>query len=126
LNRTRKQAIGGYCGLTGVCGIAPAIGACFSVILGAACPKDQETAATMKVVGRIVNAIADQTGPCCCKNFVRTALNEALKSAKEYLHVSLASPGRQPLPALIAHATPMDAESPSVPISKLANHRESK
>jgi hypothetical protein len=31
-NRVRKQAIGGYCGLTGVCGIAPAIGACFSVI----------------------------------------------------------------------------------------------
>jgi hypothetical protein len=52
LNRTRKQAIGGYCGLTGVCGIAPAIGACFSVILGAACPKDQETATTMRVVVR--------------------------------------------------------------------------
>jgi len=94
LNRTRRQAIGGYCGLTGVCGIAPAIGACFSVILGAACPKDQETAATMKVVGKIVNAIADQTGPCCCKNFVRTALNEAVKLAKENLHVSLASPGQ--------------------------------
>ena len=94
LTRTKRQAIGGYCGLTGVCGIAPAIGACFSVILGAACPKDQETATTMKVVGKIVNAIADQTGPCCCKNFVWTALSEAIKSAKEYLNVSLPSPGR--------------------------------
>ena len=36
LQRTKKQALGGYCGLTGVCGVAPAIGACFSVILGAA------------------------------------------------------------------------------------------
>ena len=93
LNRTRKQAIGGYCGLTGVCGIAPAIGACFSVILGAACPKDQETATTMRVVGKIVNAIADQTGPCCCKNFVRTALFEAIKLTREHLNVIL------PLPA---------------------------
>jgi len=91
LNRTRKQAIGGYCGLTGVCGITPAIGACFSVLLGAGCPKDQETANTMKVVGRIVNAIGDQTGPCCCKNFVRTALREAIKSVNELLNVILPS-----------------------------------
>ncbi len=93
-NRTRKQAIGGYCGLTGVCGVAPAIGACFSVILGAACPKNQETAATMRVVGKIVNAIADQTGPCCCKNFVRTALYESVKLVKDYLNVSLPLPGK--------------------------------
>ncbi len=92
LNRTRMQAIGGYCGLTGVCGIAPAIGACFSVMLGAACPKDRETAVTMRVVGKIVNAIADQTGPCCCKNFVRTALSEAIKAVEEYLRVTLPMP----------------------------------
>lgn len=89
LNRTRKQALGGYCGLTGICGISPAVGACFSVILGAACPKDQETAKTMKVVGKVVDAIADQTGPCCCKNFVRTALKVAVDSAKDLLNVSL-------------------------------------
>nr|WP_269819758.1 DUF5714 domain-containing protein [Clostridium carboxidivorans] len=91
LRRTKRQAVGGYCGLTGVCGIAPAIGACFSVILGAACPKDQETAVTMKVVARIINRIADETGPCCCKNFVRTAIDESIKAAKEYLTVSLPS-----------------------------------
>lgn len=92
LNRTRRQAIGGYCGLTGVCGIAPAIGACFSVIMGAACPKDEETAKTMKVVGKVVNAIADQTGPCCCKSFVWTSLSVAVDSAKEFLNVSLPEP----------------------------------
>ncbi|HHU32689.1 MAG TPA: hypothetical protein GXZ50_08525 [Clostridia bacterium] len=92
MNRTKRQAIGGYCGLTGVCGISPAIGSCFSVILGASCPKNQETATTMKVVGKIVNAIADQTGPCCCKNFVRTALSEAILLVNKYLNVSLPSP----------------------------------
>lgn len=91
LNRTKRQAIGGYCGLTGVCGIAPAMGACFSVILGASCPKDQETATTMKIVGKIVYAIAEQTGPCCCKNFVRTALSKAITSVKERLDVCLLS-----------------------------------
>lgn len=89
LNRTKKQAIGGYCGLTGVCGIAPAIGACFSVVLGAACPKDQETAITMRVVAKIINTIANETGPCCCKNFVRKSLVEAVNLAKEHLGILL-------------------------------------
>ncbi|ODA39671.1 Methyltransferase [Desulfosporosinus sp. BG] len=89
LNRTKQQAIGGYCGLTGVCGIAPAIGACFSVVLNAACPKDQETAQTMRVVAKIVSVIASETGPCCCKNFVRQSLQEATYLVKEILNVAL-------------------------------------
>lgn len=89
LNRTRRQAIGAYCGLTGVCGIAPAIGASFSVILGAACPKDAETAVTMKVVSRIIETIANETGPCCCKNFVYSALKTSCSLTKEYLGVEL-------------------------------------
>jgi hypothetical protein len=89
LNRTKKQAIGGYCGLTGVCGIAPAIGACFSVILGAACSEDRETAVTMRIAARIIDTIAKETGPCCCKNFVRKSLTEAIMIAKEHLSVSL-------------------------------------
>ena len=89
LTRTRKQAIGAYCGLTGICGVAPAIGACFSVILGAACPKDKETATTMRVVSQVVEAIANQTGPCCCKNFVRTALTLSCKLVQEHLKIPL-------------------------------------
>lgn len=92
LSRAKKQAIGGYCGLTGICGVASALGACFSVILGAACPKDQETAKTMKVVARMIDRIANETGPCCCKNFVRTALHEALVFVEKYFKVSLPSP----------------------------------
>ncbi|ATW26697.1 hypothetical protein DCMF_19770 [Candidatus Formimonas warabiya] len=91
LQRTKKQAIGGYCGLTGVCGIAPAIGACFSVILGAACPKDQETSQTMTVVGDIIHAISSLTGPCCCKAFVRVSLDKAVEYAQRFFNVSLAS-----------------------------------
>jgi hypothetical protein len=89
LNRTRRQAIGAYCGLTGVCGVAPAMGAAFSVILGAACPKDRETAATMHVVSKVIEAIANETGPCCCKNFVYTALSTSCRLAKEYLNIDL-------------------------------------
>ncbi|SDI26303.1 hypothetical protein SAMN05443529_13124 [Desulfosporosinus hippei DSM 8344] len=89
LNRTKKQAIGGYCGLTGVCGIVPAIGACFSVILGASCSKDRETAIVMSVAGRIIGTIAKETGPCCCKNFLRKSLDESVKMVKEHLCISL-------------------------------------
>lgn len=89
LNRTRRQAIGAYCGLTGVCGIAPAIGASFSVILGAACTKDKETAATMHIVSKVIEAIANETGPCCCKNFVYTSLIISCRFAKEHLNVEL-------------------------------------
>nr|WP_238456322.1 DUF5714 domain-containing protein [Desulfotruncus arcticus] len=88
-NRTQKQAVGAYCGLTGICGVAVAIGASFSVILGAACPKDKETAITMHVVSRIISALANQTGPCCCKNFIRTALILSCQLTKEYFDMQL-------------------------------------
>lgn len=89
LQRTKRQAVGGYCGLTGICGVVPAIGACFSVLLGAACPKDAETVQTMRVAGRVVRAVANLAGPCCCKAFVRIALVEAAEAARELFGVSL-------------------------------------
>ncbi|KMT22731.1 hypothetical protein CLCY_11c00650 [Clostridium cylindrosporum DSM 605] len=89
LNRTRKQAIGAYCGLTGICGIAPGIGASFSVILGAACPKNEETATTMKVVSKVIECIANETGPCCCKNFIYATLKTSCKLSKEYLDINI-------------------------------------
>ena len=91
LNRTKKQAIGAYCGLTGVCGIAPAIGSVYSVILGAACPKDKETSNTMYVVAKVIEAISKEAGPCCCKNFVYKALDVACEYSYEYLNVKLES-----------------------------------
>ena len=76
--RTAKQAVAGYCGLTGVCGIAPAIGACFSIFLGAHCGTDREQKIAMEAVVKVSQAIADLTGPSCCKAYVRTALTEAV------------------------------------------------
>lgn len=87
--RTQKQAIGAYCGLTGICGIAPAIGAVYSVILGASCPKNQETSNTMHVVADVIKAIAYQAGPCCCKNFVYTALKIACDKSEVYIGIKL-------------------------------------
>ncbi|MCL6557712.1 MAG: hypothetical protein K6U74_02705 [Firmicutes bacterium] len=104
LYRTRKQAIGAYCGLTGVCGIATAIGAVFSVLLGAACPKDEETAATMRVVSRVVGTIAAEAGPCCCKNFLRTALTLSKQLIKEHFGVDL--PCRQQVTCEDSHRHP--------------------
>ncbi len=78
INRTSRQAAGGYCGLTGVCGIAPAIGACFSMFLGATCGSDREQKITMEAVLRASRAIADLTGPSCCKAYVRAALRSSV------------------------------------------------
>jgi hypothetical protein len=89
LERTKDQAMTGYCGLTGVCGVAVAVGAVFSIILGAACPKDVETAITMHAAARTLEAIANDTGPCCCKSYVRTAMIVGCSLAKEYLKVGL-------------------------------------
>ncbi|MCL6557649.1 MAG: carboxymuconolactone decarboxylase family protein [Firmicutes bacterium] len=94
LHRTRRQAVGAYCGLTGVCGVAVGIGASFSVLLGAACPKDRETAITMHVVSRVIEAIAGQAGPCCCKNFLRTALILSCRLLKEHFNVDLPYTGQ--------------------------------
>jgi hypothetical protein len=89
MNRTKKQAISGYCGLTGVCGVAIGIGAVFSTILGAACPKDVETSITMHVVARAIDAIANDAGPCCCKSFTRTVLGVGYNQIKEHFRVKL-------------------------------------
>ena len=81
--RTKSQAHGGYCGLTGVCGIAPAIGACFAVLTGSRCGRDKEQRTTMEAVTRVTRAITDLTGPSCCKAYVRTSLEAAVKYLKE-------------------------------------------
>ncbi len=89
--RTRKQAHGGYCGLTGVCGIAPAIGACFAVLTGSKCGKDEEQRITMEAVTKVTRAITDLTGPSCCKAYVRTSLETATNYLSESLAIVLPS-----------------------------------
>lgn len=72
--RIKQQALSGYCGLTGICGVAPAIGAAFSVFLGARCGSDREQKITMEVVQAVMKRLADLTGPSCCKAYVRAVL----------------------------------------------------
>ena len=75
--RTGKQAHGGYCGLTGVCGIVPAIGACFAILTGSKCGKNEEQRIAMNAVTRVSQVIAELTGPSCCKAYVRSSLETA-------------------------------------------------
>jgi hypothetical protein len=89
LERTKKQSISGYCGLTGVCGVAVGIGAVFSVLLSATCSKDRESAIVMHCVSRVIDAIGNDVGPMCCKSFVRTALGVSYSLLKEYLNIDL-------------------------------------
>lgn len=89
MKRTQKQSMPPYCALTGVCGVPIGIGAAFSVILGAACPKDRESAITMHIVARTIDTIANDVGPVCCKSFVRTSLSVGYNVAKEYFNVYL-------------------------------------
>lgn len=81
--RTGRQAVGGYCGLTGVCGISPAMGACFSIITGSACGSNLEQRFTMEGVLRVSDAIAGLTGPSCCKAYVRISLAAAADFLRE-------------------------------------------
>ncbi|BCB97335.1 hypothetical protein JZK55_22570 [Dissulfurispira thermophila] len=88
-SRAEKQAIGGYCGLTGVCGITPGIGACFAVLTGSKCGKDEEQRITMEAVTRVSMAITEITGPSCCKAYVRTSLEVAVDYLRERLGINL-------------------------------------
>ena len=87
--RTERQAVGGYCGLTGVCGIVPAIGACFSVLLGAKCGKDLEQRITMEATRKVMEVIETLTGPSCCKAYVRASLLVAVDLLREKLEITL-------------------------------------
>lgn len=87
--RTRRQAIGGYCGLTGLCGIAPALGACFAVILGSKCGMDKEQKITMDAVTEIVAVIAELTGPSCCKAYARRSLEVAQNFLAKNMQIKL-------------------------------------
>jgi hypothetical protein len=88
-DRTAQQARGGYCGLTGVCGIVPAVGAVFSIFLGARCGTDREQRIVMETVTQVSRAVTDLTGPSCCKAYVRVSLSVAAGLFAEKFGVAL-------------------------------------
>ncbi len=89
LQRTKKQAHGGYCGLTGTCGIAPALGACIAILTGSKCGLDKEQRLTMELVARVVRAITKLTGPSCCKAYVRVSLESAVDFLEHNFSITL-------------------------------------
>ena len=87
--RTSMQAHGGYCGLTGVCGIAPAVGACVAILSGSKCGEDQPQFQTMTAVTRVVQAITALTGPSCCQAYVLTTLQVMIPFLREQFAIRL-------------------------------------
>jgi hypothetical protein len=96
-DRTEQQAHGGYCGLTGVCGIVPAAGAVLSVFLGARCGLDREQQIVMDAVTRVSRALTALTGPSCCKAYVRAAVRETAGVFQERLGIVLPLPEQEPV-----------------------------
>jgi hypothetical protein len=95
LARTGRQAISAYCGLSGVCGVVPALGAAYSVLVGAQCGRGPQTRATMELVARLAAATRDEADPGCCKAYVRRGLEVAVDYLSESLGISLS-----PAPAI--------------------------
>ena len=91
-SRISNQAIGGYCGLTGICGIAPAVGASFAYLLGSKCGTNQEQKIVMEVVSEICKAIADLTGPSCCKAYSWKSIEIAQEWFKHEFDILLLGP----------------------------------
>jgi len=89
LERTARQAVSAYCGLSGVCGVVPALGACYSVLVGGRCGKGPETRAAMTLVSRLAAATAAEAHPGCCKAYVRVGLREATAFLEEELGIAL-------------------------------------
>ncbi|MHB8231485.1 MAG: DUF5714 domain-containing protein [bacterium] len=73
-SRLSKQAVGGYCGLSGVCGITPAGGIVYSILTGSVCGKDKEQKITMRITAELSKAIYGLTGPSCCKAYLFKSL----------------------------------------------------
>ena len=88
LERTARQAVGAYCGLTGVCGVVPALGACYSVLVGGVCGKGAETRAAMQLVSRLAAVTAAHADPGCCKAYVRACLRETAAFLDEHLGIA--------------------------------------
>jgi Family of unknown function (DUF5714) len=91
--RSANQIVRESCAKTGVCGIIPAMGACFSLFLGVQFGSDREQQIAMDAVIKVSQALTDLTGPVCCKAYVRAALGAATTLFAERFGIMLpASP----------------------------------
>src|SRR5665811_1410255 len=103
LARTARQAVSAYCGLSGVCGVVPALGACYSVLVGARCGLGPQTMATMELTGKLGLVTAEHAEPGCCKAYVRACLATTTEYIRETLDIEPVS-----YTHLRAHETVLD------------------
>lgn len=81
--RIEAQAKGGFCGLTGICGVVPALGACLALLLGSRCGADKEQREVMRLAGNLLEKFAELTGPSCCKAYLWAGLKIVTKRIRK-------------------------------------------
>lgn len=77
------------CAFQGACGAGLGVGTAFSVIYESTCARDVERTRQMRAANAALEAIANNGGPGCCKQSVRTALEVAVELLKEHFEVRL-------------------------------------
>src|SRR5680860_1919695 len=75
-----------------VCGVVPALGACYSVLVGARCGLGPQTMATMELTGKLGLVTAEHAEPGCCKAYVRACLATTTEYIRETLDIELPGP----------------------------------
>lgn len=87
--RRMKQIPSCTCAYHGACGAGLGVGAFFSILYRATCAQDTERTLTMRASNAALSAIANNGGPGCCKQSVRTAILVGVELLKEFCHVRL-------------------------------------
>ncbi len=83
-HRTEAQARGGFCGLTGICGIVPALGAVLAYLTGSRCGTNREQREVMQFTGDLLHRFSELTGPGCCKAYLWAGLEMAAQRIEEF------------------------------------------
>ena len=78
----------GWCGYYGACGAGVAVGAAFSIVLGATPQSDKERSVANYATSVVLKSIAKLGGPCCCVASVRAALKESVVLVVKYLGIT--------------------------------------
>ncbi|WP_028972054.1 DUF5714 domain-containing protein [Sporomusa ovata] len=87
--RRMKQIPSCTCANHGACGAGLGVGAFFSILFDATCAKDTERTLSMRATNAALAAIANNGGPGCCKQSVRTAILVGVELLKEICQVKL-------------------------------------
>lgn len=87
--RRMQQIPSCVCAYHGACGAGLGVGAFISILFDATCAKDMERTLSMRATNAALTAIANNGGPGCCKQSVRTAILVGVALLKESCRVKL-------------------------------------